>query len=207
MNNDPKYDNQWKNILDVDSLKDSINVISLFIMVYELLEDSIVSKPKDFYTIIEYDKKAQQEYQEKVLSLYDKDAYPEVPGNRRDLISSLIWFKNWGAINDEDIQLFANSKRLRNKLTHEMLLSIADGAEKVVEQFAQMYALFCKIEKWWISEYEIPIDPDIPNLSEEDKNNVLSGNMIVLDVIMDILANNSNANFKEVCESIGVNVR
>lgn len=207
MNNNPKADQQWKNILDVDALKGSIKVISLFIMVYELLEDSIVSKPKDFYTIIEYDKKAQQEYKEKVLSLYDKDVCPEVPGSRRDLISSLIWFKNWGAINDGDIQVFASSKRLRNKLTHEMLLSIADGAEEVVEQFAQMYALFCKIEKWWILEYEIPIDPDIPTLSDDDKNNVLSGNMIVLDVIMDILANNSNANFNEICEKIGVKVK
>lgn len=207
MTNNIKVDNQWKNLLDVDVLKNSIAVISLFIMVYELLEDSIISKPKDYYTIIEYDKKAQQEYKEKVLSLYDKDAYHELPSNRRDLISSLIWFKNFGAIDDVDIQIFAKSKCLRNKLTHEMLPSIADGAEKIVEQFAQMYDLFCKIEKWWIVEYEIPIDPDIPELSNDDKNNVLSGNMIVLEVIMDILANNSNANFIDVCKSIGVKVK
>lgn len=207
MNDNTKQYQQWKNILDVDALKENINITSLFIMVYELLEDGIVTKPKDFYTIIEFDEKAQQEYRKNVLSLYDKSACPEVPGKRKELVASLIWFKNAGAINDEDIQIFANYKRLRNKLVHEMLMSIAEGAEKILEQFALMYALFCRIEKWWILEYEIPINPDITDFKAEDNDEVLSGNMIILDVIMDILSNNSNENFSEICEMIGVQVK
>ena len=63
--------NQWKNLFDKDVLKDSINKISMFITVYELLEDTIISKPRDFYTVLEFDENAQKEYDEKVLSLYD----------------------------------------------------------------------------------------------------------------------------------------
>lgn len=204
---DPTVKQQWKNILDVDALKENISVISLFITVYELLEDCIISKPKDYYTIIEFDEKAKSEYKEKVLNLYDEDACPGVPRNRRDLISSLIWFRNNGAINDDDIQIFAESKTLRNKLTHEMLASIAEGTEQILEQFSLMYALFCKIEKWWILEYELAMDIDAPELSEEDKENVMSGNMVVLNMIMDILANGSNAHYEEVCRILGVPVK
>ena len=49
------YIQQWKNILDTDVLRGNINLIAMYIMVYELLEDIIISKPKDFYTLIEFD--------------------------------------------------------------------------------------------------------------------------------------------------------
>ena len=61
-----------------------------------------------------------------------------------------------------------------------------------------MYGVFCKIEKWWILEIEIPISGDFPNLTEEEANGAMSGYMVVLDAIIDILANDSNKNFKEV---------
>ena len=35
----------------------------------------------------------------------------------------------------------------------------------------------------------------------------MSGNMIILNAMIDILANDSNANYKEVCEAIGVPVK
>jgi hypothetical protein len=35
----------------------------------------------------------------------------------------------------------------------------------------------------------------------------MSGNMVVLQVIIDILMNDSNIHFKEVCKSLGVEVK
>lgn len=197
---------QWRNILDKDILKGSINMVALYITVYELMEDTIISKPKDFFTIIEFDEKAKQEYQKHVLSLYDKSACPGVNSNNKELISSLIWFKNNDAIDDNDIKVFADSRTLRNKVTHEMLYTIADGGDKLVEQFAMMYALFCKIERWWIMEIEISISGEFES-EKIDKNKVMSGNMIVLEIILDILVNDSNSNFKEACERLGVEVK
>ena len=67
---------QWKNILDRDILKGSINIITLFIAIYELLEDAVISKPKDFYTTIEFDEEAKKKYNDNVLSLYDNTLCP-----------------------------------------------------------------------------------------------------------------------------------
>ena len=37
-------------------------------------------------------------------------------------------------------------------------------------------------------------------------NGVMSGYMVILDAIIDILANDSNKNYKEACEKLGVSV-
>lgn len=207
MNSEENNTQSWKNILDKDILKGSINIISLFITVYELLEDTIISRPKDFYTIIEFDEGARKRYNDNVLSLYDDSACPNINTRNKELVSSLIWFKNGGAIDDNDIIIFADSRTLRNQVTHEMLYAIAEGGEKLINQFALMYALFCKIEKWWILEIEVPISGQFSNLSEEEQQGVMSGNMVVLETIIDILANDSNVHFKEACENLGVPVK
>lgn len=201
-----QYPPQWKNIFDKDGLKGSVNIIALFITVYELLEDRIVTYPKDFYTIIEFDEEAKKNYEKHVMSLYDKDACPNINTRNRALIASLMWLKTGGAIDDNDIKIFADSRNLRNEIVHEMLGAITEGTDKLVEQFALMYGLFCKIEKWWILEVEVPISGDFPNLTDEEADKVMSGYMVVIDAIIDILANDSNKNFKEVCEKLGVPV-
>lgn len=200
------YTLQWKNILDTEVLRGNINLVAMYIMVYELLEDTIISRPKDFYTIIEFDEEAQKRYDNNVLSLYDKKAFPKINSRNKELIASLIWFKNSGAIDDKDIDIFSTSRTLRNEITHEMLSTISVGTEKLVDQFCMMYGLFSKIEKWWILEIEVPI-AGVYKPEEIDQDGVMSGNMILLNIITDILVNNSNVNFKEVCEKLGVPVK
>ena len=197
---------QWKNLFDMDVLKDSIQMVALYVTVYELLESTVVSKPKDFYTVIDWDDKAKREYREHVLSLYDPKAIPGINGRRKDIICSLLWFKQSGAIDDDDLRVFVASKQLRNTLAHNMFQAIAEGGSKLVKQFTQMYALFCKIERWWIMEIELPIsgeyEPD-----KVDADGVQSGHMVVLNCILDILANNSNAKYKDICDTLGVPVK
>lgn len=198
---------QWKNIFDKDILRGSVNIIALYITVYELLEDTIISRPKDFYTVVEFDDRAKQQYEQEVLALYRKEECPGLNTKNKALIASLLWFKRNGAIDDYDIQIFTESRKLRNKITHEMYGAIVEGGSAIVEQFALLYCLFCKIERWWVLEIEVPMTDEIPADAEIDVNGVMSGNMVVLNVIMDILMNDSNSNFKAVCESLGVEVK
>lgn len=200
------YIQQWKNILYTDVLRGNINLIAMYIMVYELLEDIIISKPKDFYTLIEFDEEAQRNYKKHVLSLYDKNAFPKINTRNQALIASLIWFKTAGAIDDNDINTFAEARILRNEMTHEMISTVTEGTEKLDDLFVLMYRLFCKIEKWWILEYEVPISGQFKP-EEIDEDGVMSGNMVLLEVIIDILVNNSNVHFKEACEKFGVPVK
>lgn len=198
--------NQWGNIFDLDALKSSIQMITIYIMVYEILEDTVISRPKDFFTIGESDDKSSKEYSEKVLALYDRNACPGINRQRKDIISSLLWFKNLNAIDDNDIKVFADSKKLRNYLSHQMLAAIANGTDHIIEQYVKMYLLFSKIEKWWIKEIELPISGEI-ELEEIDKSDMVSSNMLILEAIMDMLATDSNARYKDLCEMLEVSVK
>lgn len=202
-----EVDQQWKNIFDRDILKESVNIIALYITMYELLEDTLISRPKDFFTVLEYDERAKKQYEEHVLSLYDKSACPEITTKNKELIASLLWFKKMEAITDNDIQLFANLRITRNEVTHQMLNAIAEGGSKYLIQLMELYKLFCKIERWWILEMEVSIVDEFPLDKEIKEEDVMSGNMIILNAMIDILANDSNANYKEVCEAIGVPVK
>ena len=208
MNEQNRYDytRQWRNILDTDVLRSNINLIAMYIMVYELLEDIIISKPKDFYTLIDFDEEAQRNYKNNVMSLYSKKAFPKIKTKNEALIASLILFKTAGAIDDNDIDIFAEARTLRNEITHEMLSTVTEGTEKMDDLFVLMYRLFRKIEKWWILEYEVPISGQYKP-EEIDEDGVMSGNMVLLEIIIDILANNSNVHFKEACEKFGIPVK
>ena len=201
-----EVDQQWKNLFDRDILKESVNIIALYITMYELLEDTIISRPKDFFTVIEYGERAKQQYEEHVLSLFEKSACPGIATRNKELIASLLWFKQMKAIDDEDIQVFAKLRTTRNEVTHKMLQVIADGGSKYLMQLMELYKLFCKVERWWILEIEVPIGGEIPPDHEIKEDEVMSGNMIILNAMIDILANDSNANYKEVCEAIGAPV-
>lgn len=200
------YIQQWKNILDTEVLRGNISLIAMYIMVYELLEDTIISRPKDFYSVLNFDEEARKKYDNCVLSLYNKKAFPKINSRNKELIASLIWFKNSGAIDDNDIDIFSDSRTLRNEITHEMLTTITVGAAKLVDQFCMMYGLFSKIEKWWILEIEVPIAGNYKP-EEVNQEDVMSGNIILLDIIIDILVNNSNIDFKDACEKLGVPVK
>lgn len=40
---------QWMNVLDPVRLKPNLELISLYITLYEMLEDAIIQKPRDYF--------------------------------------------------------------------------------------------------------------------------------------------------------------
>jgi hypothetical protein len=55
-------------------------------------------------------------------------------------------------------------------------------------------------------EIEVPINGDFEP-DKIDQDGIMSGHMIILEIILDILANDSNSHFKEACERVGVEVK
>jgi hypothetical protein len=65
------------------------------------------------------------------------------------------------------------------------------GAQKfVIRDLVQcvMLGLVVKIDKWWIKNFEIPINPnfDARNLSEEDLDGVQSMSMIMMNLLISV---------------------
>lgn len=204
---DENVNQQWVNVMDPERLKPNLEFIALFITLYEMLEDTIIQKPRDFFTLI--DEIDEVEYKAKVLNLYDPEKCPLIRKSSKVLISSLLWWKELDVISDEDIKILSFCKKRRNSITHEMFSIISAGLDDgFYEDFVKMQALFCKIEKWWIMEYEIPLNPDFDNNEKEiDWDGVMSGNMVVFYAIMDIVSTGSNKNYEEVCKKLGIEVK
>lgn len=78
---------EWINILDLQILKSNLEFISLYISLYQKLEDVIISRVKDFYTVSELN---DVEYQNKVLNLYNPSKSSKINQQCKTLILSLI---------------------------------------------------------------------------------------------------------------------
>ena len=171
----------WDRFLKPENLKANLIILSLFITSYEILKDSIITRIRDFYTN-GFNEKGwiiDKEYQTKVESL-----------NKSPLYASLEWLKNMKVIDDNDIEEFNEIKKCRNELAHEIVNFITKGSTiNPLPLFPKMINLLDKIEKWWILNVEIELNPNL-NDKEIDEKGIVPGPIIMLRVLMDIALGN-----------------
>jgi len=141
--------------LKPEFLRQKLIQASVFIAVYENFKSSIVDNVKYFYCIgFEDGKELIRGYEENVLSRVKSK-------NNRQIKATLLWYKEHGAISNQDIEKFKTMTDLRNVLSHELLGKLVEGLpENILDVYFDMIALFEKITKWWIMEIEVPTSPD-----------------------------------------------
>ena len=176
-----------KELLNPEIVKNNLSLISLYIMIFELLKDTIEKNVDDFF-LIEYKednqgnkkKETNDNYKKNVLSLLDpKD-------NKNYYIkASLRWLQEANILDKEDEQIYNNLRKYRNELTHEFFMYIIENKEICKINMKLLIDLFTKLEKKWIIEIEIPLNPDYDKkiIEEED---VDSYKLLTLDLIHDI---------------------
>ena len=162
-------------------------VLSLFVTSYEILKDSIIERIRSFYTN-GFDEKGwiiDNKYYTKVMSL-----------NKSPLYASLEWLKNMKAIDENDIKQFNEIKDCRNKLVHKIVNYITNKSSvNPVPLFPKMVNLLDKIEKWWILNVEIDLNPELYD-KEIDEKGIVPGSIIMLRVLADIaLGNEKESNY------------
>jgi hypothetical protein len=177
----------WERFLKPENLKANLIISSLFITSYEILKDSIITRIRNFFTngLNEKGWIVDKEYQTEVKSL-----------NKSLLYASLEWLKNMKAIDNNDIEEFNEIKKCRNELAHEIVNFITRGSTiNPLPLFPKMINLLDKIEKWWILNVEIELNPNL-NDKEIDKKGIVPGPIIMLRVLMDIaLGNEKESSF------------
>lgn len=171
----------WYRFLKPENLKANLIILSLFITSYEILKDSIIARIRNFYTNGFNEKGwiVDKEYQTKVKSL-----------NKNLLYASLEWLKNMKVIDDNDIEEFNEIKKCRNELAHEIVNFITKGSTiNPLPLFSKMINLLDKIEKWWILNVEIELNPNL-NDKKIDEEGIFPGPIIMLRVLMDVALGN-----------------
>jgi hypothetical protein len=167
----------WETFLNPEALRPNLIAASAYIAAFELLKISIVDRIKDFFTN-GFDKngwRIDPKYQSKVLAK-----------NRSPVYASLEWLKEAHAIDDADVAAFERVKKLRNELAHALTGVLFRGlSADFAERLNEMVSLVDKIERWWIVNVEIPINPDLSG-EEIDEAKVIPGPVMGLRLLLDV---------------------
>ncbi|MGR4972989.1 hypothetical protein ACIPQ1_09035 [Pseudomonas sp. LARHCG127] len=172
---------QWENLLTPAVMQERLIAISLYITAFEMLKDSIVRRLKDFYCIdfTAGEIATSPEYDLKVLKL-----------SKSPLYASLIWLKNIGAIDQDDIEDFERLKQLRNSLAHEMPEIVLVGKDLALsEKMQEIMSLMRKVEVWWVINVEIETDPDFDGRNV-NPDQITPGPLLMLQIMMEVLSGN-----------------
>jgi len=131
--------------------------------------------------------------------IYNEEGWNEVlrlDPNKNTLKAILIWYRNMGAITDEDVNELNRQKQLRDELAHNPQGYIGGSSNlNLHDRFTSLVNLFRKIEVWWVMNVEIYTDPDItPEYVNEDS--ILPGSIMLIQIMLDIaLGNEDEANY------------
>jgi len=178
---------KWEAFLDPDVLRGKLISGSIYIAAYEMLNESIVGRIRDFYStgFTQEDSTIPPEYENEVLSR-----------NRSRLYASLMWLRENDVIDDADLIEFEKVKACRNRLAHEMSSHVVGSLDLgYLEQLPVLAALLKKIETWWIVNVEVPINPDMGGV-EIDESGIVPGPSISLQLMIEVaLGDPKQSNF------------
>ena len=167
----------WEDFVNPEVMRKKLISASLFIAAYQVLEDSIVGRIKDFFVVGYKDGQPtiSPEYQKEVLSK-----------NRSPVYASLAWLREMGALDEADIKLFEGVKSHRNFLAHELSAIISDHrGTDILSYFPTMATLLRKIEVWWIVNVDIPTNPDFDG-KEIDEAGIVPGPIMTLQLMLEV---------------------
>ena len=175
---DPHIRQSWEEFLDPDVVRPRLIAASVYIAAFEVLKDAIVGNIRDFFMtgFDESGDKINPEYLAEVLAR-----------NRSPVHASLAWLKEHHAIDDHDVATFDRVKVCRNVLAHKLLSAlVTDGLPPAFSQcFSDMVALVRKIEVWWITNVEIPTNPDFDG-ADVDSSEIVPGPVMTIELLMEI---------------------
>ena len=180
---------KWAEFLHPTTLRDKLMSISLYITCYEMMKDHLISNVRSFFLT---------GFNEDGF-IYNEEGWNEVlrlDPNKNTLKAILIWYRNMGAITDEDVNELNRQKQLRDELAHNPQGYIGGSSNlNLHDRFTSLVNLFRKIEVWWVMNVEIYTDPDItPEYVNEDS--ILPGSIMLIQIMLDIaLGNEDEANY------------
>ena len=172
----PKGQQSWTKFLTPAVLRHNLILCSLYLAAYELLKISVIDHLKNFFSDWSQDGTRQlgQDYRKHVSVLNPKDSFH----------ASCLWFKQNGALNDDDLAELERIRKHRNAIAHELPSFISDVDYEVDrERLLALKRLVEKIERWWIREVEISGSPDYDGVEVKDED-ITPGTVIAVDLIM-----------------------
>jgi len=180
--NQEKIFKDWIKFLNPAEVKFNLISASIFITAYDNLISTVIDKIKESY-IDGFDENGyiiNDDYKIQVKELYKKDI----------VIASLLWLENNNVITSEEVERVKIFKSHRNEIAHELSKILTDSDYSVrTEYIDEIKNILFKIHKWWFTEFEMSINPELGNLNIEelDFNEVLMLPMLPVNYMLKII--------------------
>ncbi len=181
MNPPPDVAASWEKFLNPDSLKQNLLQGGLYLAAFEMLKGSLMGRPRDFFSdkMVAEDSPASPEYTQHVLALH-----------KHPYMASALWWRNQGAISDDDLKTLSRIREHRDQIAHNMPQMISTAAHSInLELLNATKAMLGKIDNWWIQNIEAGTDPDTyRQFSAEEMAEAASMSFIFLSMMIPLVS-------------------
>ena len=179
MENDAKR--RWAEFLNPDVVRTKFVAMGLFMIAHEMLLDAIRDRPLSFFSnrwTADAGWQQNDDYRQNVLALDPK-------GKSDALRGSLEWLRGQEAIDEADVAATREFTDARNVIAHELRDIISGGT---VPDFSGLFprqiGLLAKIDRWWIINVDIAIDPEIAGQDQDiDSDGVMPGSLLLMQIL------------------------
>jgi hypothetical protein len=182
--NKTKTEKDWEKFFDVKSAKKSFVYSSFYLFSYEMLKNTIVDRIKTFY-LKGFDENGyiyDDKYKETVLKR-------KINGKQNIFLAHLYWLKDNNIITDSSIQEIIDIRKHRDLIAHNTDKFLSDSDYEIDFSLLNKTLDYVKnIEKWWITEFEISINPDFDH-QEIKTEEITSGKEILINYYKSIVEN------------------
>jgi hypothetical protein len=161
--------NESPRLLTDQELRATISLAGLFLIAFEALDGSIVDRVRGYLEV-------------PGTPLRFEAEIARLPGKGvREKCSA--WLAQLGALQPGDAELIGRAVRHRNEIAHEFArLTLGDLAVDV-ELLADVVQLGLRLDRWWIRNVDIAIDPDLASADIED-DEIIPGTHMLLSYVI-----------------------
>lgn len=195
--------NEWlDNVVDKNTLQDTLTFTSIFIAVYEHMVDYVESNIKDFLNEIAVEdgkiiSKKSKEYKSEI-----ENKIVDEKGNKDKIKALFQWLVSHGAITSEEYERFLVLKDIRNKYAHELTDIIYKGVDKSeIPLLFEMQSLYSKITRWFFLQIEVPLMGD-EMLEDADTDKITNVANFLFRIMFDVLYEGKSEEYKATLSSI-----
>lgn len=164
-------------ISDKEQINDMLIFCSLFVLVYEYFQDSLIQNLKDLF--------------------YDDFDEMFKPTEKNYINRIVFWYEENNCINEKDKDFMKKLTNRRNDFSHTLINEIINGiTDQDFKLFQGMLILEKKVKKWWYKFFEIQIIwredwGDIDTFLNDEKN-LEEHTYSILDLLLDVINSEDN---------------
>jgi hypothetical protein len=177
-------EDSWTKFLNPEALKQNLLQGGLYLAAFEMLKDSLVGRPRDFFCFGVSDGDvvtdlSSPRYASEVRSLH-----------KHPFTASALWWNKQGAISDEDIDLLRQIREHRDEIAHNMPKMIGTVEHSIsLDLLVHTNSILAKIDNWWLKNFEAGIDPaQYEKFTQEEMDAAVSMSSVFLSMMIPLAA-------------------